>query len=257
MQLIDSHCHIDFEAFDHDRAQVLENCARLGITHLLVPGVKHATWDRLIALTKTYPQLYPALGLHPLFIAEHQIQGLEILEAKIQQHQPVAVGEIGLDYSVKDLDRSKQNLFFEKQLLIAEKFNLPVILHVRKAHDEVLVRLKKSHVRAGICHAFNGSKQQAEKYIELGFKLGFGGTLTYEHSRHIRQLAADLPLDSIVLETDAPDMVVASHRGERNSPEYILEVLRSLALLRNESLNQLKRKTSLNAFSIVDFVALT
>ena len=140
---------------------------------------------------------------------------------------------------------------FEAQLSIAREAELPVLLHVRKAHDQVLAALRRIRVPGGIAHAFNGSLQQAQQYLDLGFKLGFGGTLTYERSKKIRQLAHDLPLDAIVLETDAPDMVVSQHRGERNSPEYLPEILAALVEVREEDASGLAKQTTLNACEVL------
>jgi TatD DNase family protein len=163
----------------------------------------------------------------------------------------VAIGEIGLDYFIENLDRDRQQELFETQLRIAREADLPVIVHVRKAHDQVLKTLRRIQVRGGIIHAFNGSLQQGEQYLELGFRLGFGGTLTYEGSKRIRRLARDLPLSAIVLETDAPDIAVASHRGERNSPEYLPECLAALAEVRGEDPAFLAQATGRNAEAVL------
>ena len=185
----------------------------------------------------------------------HQADDIKKLEKLVEETSPVAVGEIGLDFYIKDLDKDKQLALFEQQLVIAKNHNLPVILHVRKAHDQVLQLLKKIKVKGGFCHAFNGTLQHADKYIERGFKLGFGGTLTYANSTKIHQLAKALPLSSMVLETDAPDMVVESHRGQRNSPEYILDTLSALAKIRNEDIQLIAKQTTKNANDIIDFSA--
>jgi TatD DNase family protein len=164
----------------------------------------------------------------------------------------VAIGEIGLDYYVDGLDRSGQQSLFEAQLAIARDANLPVILHVRKSHDAVLATLRRIPVRGGICHAFNGSLQQAAQYIEMGFRLGFGGMLTFERSVKLRALARELPVESLVLETDAPDMTVAQHRGERNSPEYLPYCLDALASVRDEDTTELARITTANAREVLN-----
>ena len=163
----------------------------------------------------------------------------------------VAVGEIGLDYYVDGLDRDRQQQLFEAQLKIARAADLPVILHVRKAHDDVLSTLKRVRVRGGICHAFNGSLQQAGQYMDLGFRLGFGGMLTYERSSRLRGLAGALPLEMLVLETDAPDMTVARHRGERNSPEYLPDCLAALAAVRGETEQHVANVTTANARAVL------
>ena len=234
MKLIDTHCHLDVDDFDTDRAVILERCRHVGVDRIVVPAIQAAGWSKLLELCKQEAGLYPALGLHPVFIDSHRDRDIQTLEDSLATENPLAVGEIGLDFFLTQLDRNRQLELFETQLSIAREACLPVILHVRKAHDQVLAALRRIPVPGGIAHAFNGSLQQAQQYLELGFKLGFGGTLTYERSKKIQQLARDLPLDAIVLETDAPDMVVSQHRGERNSPEYLPEILAALAEVRQE-----------------------
>lgn len=252
MNIIDTHCHLDVADFDPDRNNVLERCRVLGVTKIIVPAIESATWSGLLSLCSK-EGLYPALGLHPVFINQHHADDLQKLEQLLEAVTPIAIGEIGLDFYLKELDQQQQLKLFEAQLNIAKAYNLPVILHVRKAHDQVLQLLKKIKVKGGFCHAFNGSLQHAQHYVDLGFKLGFGGTLTYENSTRIHKLAKELPLESIVLETDAPDMVVESHRGERNSPEYIIESLNALARLRGETADVIATQTSKNADDVMKF----
>lgn len=253
MEIVDTHCHLDVSDFDTDRVDILQHCHKLGISKIIIPAIESKTWSNVLELCESEKGLYPALGLHPVFIEQHQEDDINKLEKLLEKFTPVAIGEIGLDFYIKELDKDKQLDLFEQQLLVAKNHNLPVILHVRKAHDQVLQLLKKVKVKGGFCHAFNGSMQQAEKYIELGFKLGFGGTLTYKNSIKIHQLAKSLPLESIVLETDAPDMVVESHRGERNSPEYITESLAALAKIRGENISVIAEQTSVNANDVINF----
>ena len=231
ISLIDTHCHIDFADFDHDRDQVIKAAGEAQVKDIIVPAVAHQSWQRTAEICTQYPQCHLALGLHPMFIDEHQPHHLTSLNEAIEEHSPIAVGEIGLDFYFPDqkLNREKQMLFFTKQVIIAKQHELPVIIHNRKAHDECLQILQKQNLRGGIIHAFNGSIQHAKKYIELGFLLGFGGMLTYQRSRKLRALLESLPLQSIVLETDAPDMTVQQHRGKRNSPEYIPYVLEAIS----------------------------
>ncbi|HHH89480.1 MAG TPA: TatD family deoxyribonuclease [Aliiroseovarius sp.] len=251
MVIFDSHCHLDSEAFDADRAQVLERCRASGIRHFLVPGVARAGWDRLLTLCDRETGLYPALGLHPVFIEQHAPAHLDALQGCLAGHKVYAIGEIGLDFYIDNPDRARQRDFFVAQLEIARAANLPVILHIRKAHDEVLALLRKHPVPGGFAHAFNGSLQQARQFIDLGFRLGFGGTLTYPGSHRIHALAKALPPEAMVLETDAPDMAVAAHRGERNSPEYILDCLQALAALRGEEPERLAEQTTANVFAVL------
>ena len=233
MELFDSHCHLDVAEFDVDRAALLARARAAGVTRIAVPAVDAAGWPALLALCRREAGLYPALGLHPIYIDTHRDRDLDELRRLVAEERPLAIGEIGLDYFVPGLDRGRQQGLFEAQLRIAAEFSLPVLLHVRKAHDPVLATLKKmKFTHGGIAHAFNGSLVQAQQYIELGFRLGFGGMLTYERSTRLRALAQELPLESLVLESDAPDMTPAAHHGERNSPEYLPEVLATLAGLR-------------------------
>jgi TatD DNase family protein len=247
MELVDTHCHLDVDAFDDDRDAVLARSRAQGVTRMVIPAVDAPRWPGLIELCRREAGLFAALGLHPVYLEQHGAQDVGALDAAVEQHRPVAVGEIGLDYFVPELDRDRQQQLFEAQLEVARNAGLPVILHVRKAHDQVLATLRRIRVTGGTAHAFNGSEQQARQYIEMGFKLGFGGTMTYERSSKIRRLARVLPLDALVLETDAPDLVVAAHRGERNSPEYLPYCLDALAQIRDEDPQLLARQTTRNA----------
>lgn len=251
MELIDTHCHLDVEVFDRDRGRVLSEAHGAGVTAIVVPAIDAAGWPRLLGLCDVHPDLHPALGLHPVFLENHGAGDLAALERRLAEWMPVAIGEIGLDFYVRGLDRERQLVLFEAQLRIASAAGLPVLLHVRKAHDQALALLRRVPVPGGIAHAFNGSLQQGGKYIDLGFKLGFGGMLTYQRSSKLRSLARSLPLEALVLETDAPDMTVAAHRGERNSPEYLPDVLAALAEVRGETPELLAAQTSENARAVL------
>jgi TatD DNase family protein len=253
MELVDTHCHLDLPAFDADRASVLERSRASGVNTIVVPGVQADGWDRLLKFCAGEKGLYPALGLHPAYLEQHTDADLKALELRLTEHRPVAVGEIGLDYYLKDLDQTRQQELLEAQLEMARAADLPVILHVRKAHDRMLSILKRMPVRGGIAHAFNGSLQQAAQYAELGFKLGFGGMLTFERSSKLRALAMAVPIESIVLETDAPDMTVVQHRGERNSPEYLPYCLAALAEVREADPQTVARQTTANAREVFGF----
>jgi TatD DNase family protein len=247
VDLIDTHCHLDVPEFDPDRASVILRARAVGVVGMVVPAIHRAGWPGLIGLCASAPDLHPALGLHPVYLADHRDDDLLALERLVADSAPVAVGEIGLDYWVRELDRDRQQAIFESQLRIARSANLPVLLHVRKAHEQVLATLKRIRVRGGIAHAFSGGLEEARRYRDLGFALGFGGMLTFERSKKIRGLAAALPIDSIVLETDAPDLTVAAHQGSRNSPEYLPDVLSALAQVRGEDPAWLAERTTANA----------
>ncbi|MDH5184173.1 MAG: TatD family hydrolase [Gammaproteobacteria bacterium] len=250
--LIDSHCHIDIDAFDHDRDRVISNAIALGVEKMIVPAIDAKSWDKLLKICAQNTSLYPALGLHPIFHANHQPSDLQRLEQYVAKYHPIAIGEIGLDYFIDDVEETCQLYYLQHQLKIAQKYDLPVILHVRKAHDQMLNTLQRIRVKGGVCHAFNGSLQQAKKYIDLGFKLGFGGMLTYARSTRLRKLAGELPLNAIVLETDAPDMTVFSHHGERNSPEFLPDCLFALATLRNLPPDHIAAVTAQNTRDIFE-----
>jgi TatD DNase family protein len=247
MTLFDTHCHIDVDDFTDDRGAVLRATRAAGVQDILVPGIQRSTWPALIDLCAADPGLHLALGLHPVFLDAHQAADIAALDEAIAAHAPVAVGEIGLDWQLRQLDRMRQQTLLEAQLAVAEAHGLPVVLHVRKAHDAMLATLKRFDLPGGFCHAFNGSMQQAAQYIDRGFCLGFGGMLTFERSSRLRRLAEELPLEAIVLETDAPDMTVVSHRFERNSPEYLPEVLGTLSTLRGRSADEIATITTANA----------
>ena len=247
IRLFDTHCHIDFAEFDHDRTETLQRAAQQGITDIIVPAVSQQRWSQTITICQQYSACHLALGLHPMFIEQHQPQHLNELDELLDASPAIAVGEIGLDFYHKDLDQEKQRLFFAKQLIIAQQHDLPVIIHNRKAHDLCLSMLEDTDLKGGIIHAFNGSIQQAEKYSNMGFLLGFGGMLTFTRSNKLRQLAKAIPLQHIVLETDAPDMTVFQHKGGRNSPEYIPYIVQALAQIKEISMEEVIRTSSNNA----------
>lgn len=251
MELIDTHCHLDLSAFDADRSEVINRAREQNVQQFVIPGIEKQTWPNLIRFCKTAPFLHPALGLHPMFLEQHLDQHLSDLSALIEKESPIALGEIGLDHQIKELDKERQRFLFREQLDIAKQHGLPVLLHVRKAHDQTIGLLKQTRVAGGICHAFNGSLQQAHQYINLGFKLGFGGMLTYEGSTRLQSLVRTLPLEAIVLETDSPDMVGSQHQHGRNSPEYLTEILNAIALVRQQDPALIAQATSQNAIDIL------
>jgi TatD DNase family protein len=251
VEIIDTHCHLNVAEFDADRPAVLQRAIDRGVCGIVIPGVVSGDWPGLRDFCAGDGRLYPAYGLHPVYLEQHQPIDLQALETWLEQEPAVAVGEIGLDFYVDGLDHQRQQVLFEKQLQLARAASLPVLLHVRKAHDQVLATLKRIRVCGGIAHAYNGSLQQAAQYRDLGFRFGFGGMLTFERSSKLRALARELPLDDLVLETDAPDMTVVQHRGERNSPEYLPYCLAALAEIREEPVAELACRTTANAREVL------
>ncbi|WP_324734699.1 TatD family hydrolase [Pseudomonas paeninsulae] len=252
MRLIDTHTHLDFPDFDADRTELLARCRALGVERLVVLGVQQDNWQRLWDLVQGDAGLYAAFGLHPVFLDSHRPEHLLALRDWLQRlaghPQLCAVGEFGLDYFLERLDRERQQTLFEAQLRLALEFELPVLLHVRRAHAACIATLKQlKPARRGIIHAFAGSYEEAREYLKLGFKLGLGGAPTWPQAKRLQQTLARLPLEAVVLETDAPDMAPAMHPHQRNSPEYLPEICACLAQLMNVEPEQLAAASSRNA----------
>ena len=249
--LIDTHCHLDALEFEPDRDEVAARARAAGVEKMVVPGVERNGFNAVLATCERYPGCIPALGIHPLYVGRARTEDLAVLREMIARYRPAAVGEIGLDFFVPDYDRERQEYYFAEQLKIAAEFDLPVLLHIRRAQDTVLKFLRRFKVKGGIAHAFNGSRQQAEEFIKLGFRLGFGGAMTYPRATRLRELAATLPLESIVLETDAPDMPPEFIGKARNSPEYLPRIAGIMAELRGIGLNQVIEATTANARAVL------
>ncbi|MHB1332567.1 MAG: TatD family hydrolase [Sulfuriferula sp.] len=249
--VIDTHCHLDAAEFDADRDTVVMRARAAGVKTIVTPAVQYANFDAVLSISQRYPSCLPALGLHPMYIHAHLPEHLDSLRTAIEQHRPVAIGEIGLDFFVPGLDATKQEYYFTEQLKIARDFELPVLLHSRRANDQAVKQLRRFGIRRGIAHAFSGSRQQADAFIRIGFKLGFGGAMTYTRASNLRRLAAELALEDIVLETDAPDMSPAWLNQQRNSPEQLPRIATVLADLRGDTLDSVIRMTTHNALTIL------
>lgn len=245
--IIDSHCHLDFKDFNEDRKEVIIRAQNLGIKKIILPGVMQTTWGNIKACCEKHPQLFPCYGLHPYFIDEHKIQDLEHLKTWISTSKTIAIGECGLDFYLKELDRDRQQFFFEAQLDIALEFNLPVVLHARKSTEAVINAIKQRRGLRGMIHSYSGSYEQALKLIDLGFYLSFGGPITFSHSTRLRKIVTQCPLDSILVETDAPDQPAAQFSGKRNEPAFILDVIEAIAELHNTDRHTVSQITANNA----------
>ena len=259
---IDTHCHLDAGEFDADRGAVIARARAAGVRAMVIPAVEPANFDAVRELARSQGFHY-ALGIHPLFVDRVQEADLDRLREALQAHRDdpalVAVGEIGLDHVVAKPERARQEHFYAAQLALAQETGLPVLLHVRKSADTLLKHLRRRRVAGGIAHAFNGSEQQAQAFVDLGFKLGFGGTVTFDRSLQIRRLARTLPDDAIVLETDAPDIPpqwvyrTAAERAAgatmRNEPGELPRIASALAELRGWTLEETARITSQNALA--------
>lgn len=255
--LIDTHCHLDAHEFDADRDAVILAAHAAGVSGIVIPSIEKNNFAAVRDCCTLYPGCFPAYGIHPLYIDRaDETDCFKLREwlskESIGAYPPVALGEIGLDYFVPGFDAARQEYFFIEQLKIARDFDLPVLLHVRRSLDQVLKCLRRIGVRGGIAHAFNGSRQQADEFIRLGFRLGFGGAMTYPGSTRIRKLASTLPINAIVLETDAPDMAPWWLAGERNTPAELIRIARTFSELRGLSLGEMLAATTANVLEILN-----
>lgn len=252
MDLIDTHTHLDFPDFDADRQALMTECRALGVRQMVVLGVYQGNWQRVWELVQNDPDLHAAFGLHPVYLDDHRPQDLRELGdwlSRLAGHRQLcAVGEIGLDYFIETLDRERQQALFDAQLQLAVDFNLPALIHVRRSHAAVIATLKRFKLkRTGIIHAFAGSKEEAREYIKLGFKLGLGGAATWPQALRMHRVLAELPLDSVVLETDSPDMAPAMFPGQRNSPVHLPAICAALAGIMAISPEHLAAASTANA----------
>jgi TatD DNase family protein len=259
--LLDTHCHLDADEFAPDRAAVRARAAAAGVRLCVLPAVAADHFERVRTLAAKGGDAY-ALGIHPLWTPQAEESDLDRLDAALAacrgDPRLVAVGEIGLDHFVPGLDPQRQQRFLRAQLRLARREGLPVILHVRRSADALLRQLRELPVAGGIAHAFNGSRQQAEAFLRLGFRLGFGGAVTYERALQLRRLAAELPLEALVLETDAPDIPphwlyrtaaerAAGQAQGRNEPAELPRIAQVVAQLRGIAPEALAQATTANA----------
>lgn len=252
MDLIDTHTHLDFPDFDADRQALMAESRALGVRQMVVLGVYQGNWQRVWELVQSDPDLHAAFGLHPVYLEDHLPEHLTELGdwlTRLAGHRQLcAVGEIGLDYFIETLDRERQQRLFDAQLRLAADFNLPALIHVRRSHAAVIATLKRFKLeRAGIIHAFAGSQEEAREYIKLGFKLGLGGAPTWPQALRMHRVLARLPLESVVLETDSPDMAPAMFPGQRNSPAHLPAICAALAAIMSLAPEQLAAASTANA----------
>ena len=245
--LTDSHCHLDAPEFDHDRDAVILRAQAAGVTRQVVPAIEAQGWPRLRDICKAGTGLFPAYGLHPMYLSSHQPTHLQELGEWIAREHPVAVGECGLDFFVGGLDKDEQQLYFDGQLALARDFDLPVIVHARRAVDAVIASFKRIGGLRGVVHSFSGSPEQARQLWQLGFLVGIGGPATYSRANRLRGLVAKMPLEYLLLETDAPDQPDAGIRGQRNEPARLSFICQSIAGLRGVDAEVLAMATSQNA----------
>ena len=254
--LIDTHCHLDAPEFDGWRDVCVADARLAGVTRIVVPAVSRENFSAVLAMREQYGCIV-ALGLHPMYLAQHNDADLAVLADWLVEHQAQALGEIGLDGYDPALDMARQEALFAEQLRLARRLDLPVLLHVRRAVDLVLKHLRRIPVCGGIAHAFNGSEQQAGEFLKLGFKLGFGGAMTYQGSQRIRRLAATLPDEALVLETDAPDIRPAWAQDVPNRPANLQRFVQELAELRGQTFDDICRISTHNASTVLRLLDLS
>lgn len=249
--LIDAHCHLDFEAFDHDRSAVLQRAKENDISDIIIPGTEKSRWDQIKKLcAKNHPgqpKLHACYGLHPYWTDEHSKQDTEELTRYIDKNRPVAIGECGLDFRPQQADKKTQLYYFEKQLEIAANNQLPVVIHSVKATETVIQIIKKFNGLNGMIHSYSGSVEQAKQLIELNFLISIGGSVTYENAKSIRKVAREIPLESLLIETDAPDQPDRINKGQRNEPAYLVNTLAEISELRDEQQEVISSHTTVNA----------
>ncbi len=251
MQLIDSHCHLDDDRFDACREEIIAQSISAGVTRQVIPATTANRWEKIKQLCAEFSGLYPAYGLHPMFIEQHQVAHLQELDEWLEREQPVAVGECGLDFYHSRVDAAWQKQLFDEQLQLAANHHLPVVVHARRALDEVISLLRK-HVRkdslsGGVVHSFSGSLQQANQLYDLGFKLGIAATVSFTRANKLRGVVSQMPADALLLESDAPDQPGAAHRGELNQPAFIVDHLKVVAELRGCEMPELALQLNRNS----------
>ncbi|WEN14077.1 TatD family hydrolase [Rhodanobacter sp. AS-Z3] len=246
-KLADSHVHLNDAAFDGDRDAVIARARAAGVDTMVVPSVDAASWPLIAALCARHDDLHPAFGLHPVFLPHHAPGNVQTLSSLLTANRPVAVGEIGLDFHLAELDPDTQRHYFVSQLLLARDHELPVIVHARGALEEVILTLRRQGGLCGVVHSFSGSEQQARQLWAIGFHLGIGGPVTHQRAQRLRRIVATMPLEFLLLESDAPDQPDAAHRGERNEPAHVVDILRCVAQLRGQSEQQVADATRNNA----------
>ena len=247
MRLVDTHCHLDAAEFDADRDAVVERARAAGVDRQVIPAVGAGGWPGLRALCARHQGLHPAYGLHPVFLGDDAPDALEQLPGWLERERPCAIGECGLDFYVEGLNRERQRAVFLRHVELARDTGLPLIVHALRAVEEVMLTLRRFPGVRGVVHSYSGSAEQARQLFDMGFLLGIGGPVTYERARRLRPLVASMPLEFLLLESDAPDQPDSRHRGQRNEPARLPLVLQAIAELRDEDPAAIAAATTANA----------
>jgi len=255
MPLIDSHCHLDVAAFDGDFQDMLERAQRADVEAFVVPAIDFKGWPGLQAMAMHYPAIKPAYGLHPMFLAEHRQEHLDALPDWLQKPECVAVGECGLDFFVPGLDVEQQEAIFIVHIRLAHALNKPLIIHARKATERVIQLLKIHAPTTGVIHSYSGSLEQARQLVDMGFMLGIGGPITYPRSNRLRAIIQEIPLQFLLLETDAPDQPMQGEQGQRNEPAKLPKVAHAVAEACGLSFETVAAQTADNTRRLFGFSA--
>jgi TatD DNase family protein len=249
--IVDTHCHLDFEAFDDDRHAVIERALAAGVTRIVVPALDMDNGEIVIGLADQYPQVYAAVGVHPNSSASWEEGWIDTIRGWAAHKKVVAIGEIGLDYHWDKSPPKTQKRAFTLQLALAFELDLPVIIHNRTADDDVLTLLQQSdqstRERPGVLHSFSSSWNIAARAIAMGYYLGFTGPITYKSATELREVVARMPIDRILVETDAPFLSPQTYRGKRNEPAYVVHVVEKIANVRETSVRIVEAMTTENA----------
>ncbi len=258
MNFIDTHCHLDLPAYDEDRADVIQRATQAGVNPILIPAIELATLPHLLEIVSAHAELYAAVGIHPNSSAKFTMADIAQLEHFARHPKVVAIGEIGLDYHWRESPQSQQFAALEAQLVLARRLELPVIIHNREASDDVIAILESwasdlsspLKERPGVLHSFSASPAIAERALVAGFYLGFTGPITYKNADTLRHIAAQVPLERMLLETDGPYLTPVPHRGKRNEPAYIPLIAARLAAIKQVSVETLAQTTTENAMRL-------
>ena len=249
--MFDSHCHLDAPEFDADRVQVLQRARAAGVHTLVLPAIRAADFIALANMCAPDANLAFALGLHPICLREHRADHLielaNYFRDGVNGQRACAVGECGLDYFLPDLDQTQQMFYFEVQLRLAREFDLPVIVHARRAHDAVIHGLRRFGISKGVVHSFAGSAEQSDALFKMGIHIGIGGPITYPRAQRLRSIVQNMPIEYLLLETDAPDQPLMGRQGARNEPAYLTDVASCIAQLRGTPLAELIAATDANS----------
>lgn len=249
-KIIDTHCHLDDERFGHQLEQVIDQAKAIGVEHFVIPATTQKRWDLLRLIKANYSNIHLAFGFHPCFMQEHQKQHLQDLESIIESTETVAVGECGLDFFDSNQNEKTQIELFNAQLDIARNAHLPCIIHSRKSLDKVLSLLRKKAIKGGIIHSFSGSLQQAQQIADLGLKIGVAATVCFERAKKLQKVIAQLPIQSMVVESDAPDQVGPDNKGKVNQPKYIPLQIKKIAELKEMDESEVSAKLFKNSVEV-------